>query len=99
MLIGGWQLYQAGPEASHWLLWAVVGTGALLWLTGSIFLAWLHHVHWMLGVLAGLLPLAGLLVVFLARKPLTRQEAWQQVAQKDGTMPRRGQIRPMKPLY
>lgn len=99
MLIGGWQLYQAGPGDSAGLLWGLIGAGALLWLAGSLFLAWLHHVHWLLGVLAGLLPAAGLLIIFVARKPLSRQEAWQQAAQKDGTMPRRGQIRPMKPLY
>jgi hypothetical protein len=79
--------------------WALTGLGILMWLLGGVMFGRNRGMNGFLALLLHLLPVAGLILIAVLRRPLTPHEAWaRDNPGLDDTTARRT-YRRMKPLY
>lgn len=79
--------------------WALFGIGTLMWLAGGVIFGRNRGINGFLALLIHLLPVIGLMLMALLKRPLTPHEAWARDNPGLDTTESRRTYRPMKPLY
>jgi hypothetical protein len=79
--------------------WGLFGLGVLMWLAGGVIFGRNRAFSGFVALMIHLLPVFGLILMAILRRPLTPHEAWARDNPGLDEATARRTYRPMKPLY